>query len=117
MEEGKTLMQAAKLGYDDILSLNRLSDMARLFGVSSYARPVGLGSRDSDLRQRHVEVFGGLLDQGKQVIAGVGGHFVKIENIEDDGLVINDPATGRRSDEKIPWPDTAGLVKSIMVVG
>jgi hypothetical protein len=46
-----------------------------------------------------------------------GGHFVKIENIEDDGLVINDPATGRRSDEKIPWPDTDGFVKSIMVVG
>ncbi|MDJ0768058.1 MAG: peptidoglycan-binding domain-containing protein [Ilumatobacter sp.] len=117
MGQGMDLMAAARKGYDDILDLGTLATVARLFGVSAYARPVGLGSRDADLRQRHVDVFGGLLDQGKQVIAGVGGHFVKIENIEDDGLVINDPATSRRSDEKIPWPDTAGFVKSIMVVG
>ena len=117
MENGTALKPAVKSAYDDILNPIKLMSVARMFGVAAYARPVGFPSRESDLRQRHVEAFGGVLDQGKQVIAGVGGHFVKIENIEDDGLVINDPATGGRSDEKIPWSDTKGFVKSIMVIG
>lgn len=117
MENGMALKPAVKKAMGDILDLKKLAAVARAFGVAAYARPVGFPSRETDQRQRHVEAFGGLLDQGKQVIAGVGGHFVKIENIEDDGLVINDPGTSKRSDEMIPWADTAGFVKSLMIVG
>lgn len=56
------------------------------------------------------------LDQGGQVVANKPGHYVRLENIDDSGIVIDDPAT-KGKNFRMTWAkaNEGGYFRSYMV--
>jgi hypothetical protein len=116
LERGASMDAAVAGAWDDVLSSANLVELARRFGVSAYVR-AGLGSDDPDVKRRYLEAIGGMLDGGLQLVCSNGEHFVRIEAVTDDGLIVDDPAGFGKKNMKVPWAKLGGYVKTLMVFG
>ncbi len=116
VEAGASVSGAVAAAWKDLLSSDNLIPLARRFGVSAYVRS-GLGSGDPDIRHRYVEAIGGMLDQGLQLVASNGDHFVRIESVTAEGLTVDDPAQWYKRNTRVPWKDLEDYVKTLMVFG
>ncbi len=59
------------------------------------------------------------LDAGKQVVAGQYNHFVRIESVDDTGVVKDDPGNWLRSDDQLTWEEARalGLFENYLILG
>jgi hypothetical protein len=59
------------------------------------------------------------LDGGKQVVAGQYNHFVRIESVDENQVVKDDPGNWLRSDDQITWEEVRalGLFENYLILG
>jgi hypothetical protein len=60
-------------------------------------------------RDHIIENVGADLDAGASVIAGLSGHFVRLQSIHDDHVLVNDPARDTRSSTKLTWEEARAM--------
>lgn len=115
MSKGMALLPAVKQAWDDILFMERMRDVAVLFGVGAWIRS-GLGGSGKTLRARYDEALGGVLDSGHQVLMLTPGHYVRLEAITDKGLIVDDPGRHAKKNLLKPWKDASGYAIKMMIL-
>lgn len=60
-------------------------------------------------RDHIIENVGADLDAGASVIVGLSGHFVRLQSIHDDYVLVNDPARDTRSSTKLTWEEARAM--------
>jgi hypothetical protein len=114
MEEGSDLLGAVKQAWDDILFPDRLRAIAVRFGVNAWVIN-GLGG-SGRLRDRYQATYGAELDRGHQVVLLTPGHYVRLQSVTEDGLVVDDPGRTSKKDKAIPWSEASGYALKGLIV-
>jgi hypothetical protein len=114
MGQGYELLGAVRRAWDDILFPERLREVAVLFGVNAWV-VTGLGG-SGKLRERFEETYGAELDQGHQVVLLTPGHFVRLQSVNEDGLIVDDPGRTSKKDKPIPWAEASGYALKALIV-
>lgn len=63
----------------------------------------------AEYKTRVQETIAARMDQGVQVVMGLSGHFVKVQAIQDDFVIVDDPARGTRSNRKVTWEEARAM--------
>lgn len=114
MGKGMKLLAAVKQAWDDILVVERFAQVAEQFGVST--------SIESSLQagktrqEKYEQTFGPALDAGKQIVLLTPGHFVRLQAITEDGLIVDDPGQYSKKNLLKPWNDTKGYFKKALIM-
>jgi len=105
MEKGKTMMKALVAAWDSILSAETLRTYATKFGCNAWLR-YGAGSEKGKSKaQMWQETFGAELDAGRQVIIMLPSHFMRLQAVTEEGLIVDDPATGTKKNKPMPFSE------------
>jgi uncharacterized protein YraI len=84
----------------------------------AYEAAIADSGADSGLDQRatldgyrdHIlEQVGADLDGGGSVIVGLSGHFVRLQSLSEDHVLVNDPARDTRSATKLTWAEARAM--------
>lgn len=114
MAQGRKLLASVKQAYDDILFSNRFGELALKFGLSfSIIKRL---PRAGTQKEKFQQGLGPHLDAGNQVIISTGGHFVRLQSITEEGLIIDDPGRAKKKNMVLSWAETKGYFKRGLVI-
>lgn len=79
--------------------------------ISDPGTDSGLDERATlDVYRDHIiENVGADLDAGASVIVGLSGHFVRLQSLHHDHVLVNDPARDTRSSTKLTWEEARAM--------
>lgn len=63
----------------------------------------------SDFRDHLVKEVGKDLDAGKAVIVGLSGHFVKLQSLDENHIIVDDPARDTRSGTVLSYAEARAM--------
>jgi len=115
MEKGKSLSKALAKAWNSILSPESLRTYATKFGVNAWLR-YGAGSEKGKSKgQVWQETLGAELDAGHQVVILLPGHFVRLQAVTEEGLIVDDPAKGTKKDRPMDFKEVTSY--KLVVLG
>jgi hypothetical protein len=53
--------------------------------------------------------IGGELATGSQIVVSLAGHYVRLQAIHEDHVVVDDPANPERANRKVMWDEARGM--------
>jgi hypothetical protein len=53
--------------------------------------------------------IGGELETGSQIVVSLAGHYVRLQAIHEDHVVVDDPATAERASRKVMWDEARAM--------
>lgn len=112
VEKGKTVMQGLTRAWNAILSPANLRTYATKFGVKAWLRHGAGTASGKSKAQQWQDTFGAELDAGRQVVMLIPGHFVRLQAVVEDGIIVDDPATGTKKNRPMAFSE----VKSYQMV-
>jgi hypothetical protein len=107
VEKGKTIMQGLVKAWDAILSAENLRTYGAKFGVNAWLRYGAGSAKGKSKAQQWQDTLGAELDAGRQVIILLPGHFVRLQAVVEDGIIVDDPATGAKKNRPMPFDEVS----------
>jgi hypothetical protein len=71
-----------------------------------------------EYRERVRATIGAQVDRGAQVVVGLSGHYVRLQSLGDDHVIVDDPGRATRTNRKVAWEEARamGYFASALVV-
>lgn len=107
MEKGRTVMQGLVAAWDAILSAENLRTYAAKFGVKAWVRYGAGSAKGKGVAQQWQDTLGAELDAGRQVVILLPGHFVRLQAVAEDGIIVDDPAKGTKKNRPMPFKEVS----------
>lgn len=60
-------------------------------------------------KQAVADQIGAELDRGDQVVVGLSGHYVRLQSLHPDHVVVDDPANPGRLNRKVTWEEARAM--------
>jgi hypothetical protein len=71
-----------------------------------------------EYREQVRATIGAKVDRGAQVVVGLSGHYVRLQSLGDDHVIVDDPGRSSRANRKVTWEEARamGYFASALVV-
>jgi hypothetical protein len=71
-----------------------------------------------EYKERVRATIGAQVDRGAQVVVGLSGHYVRLQSLGDDHVMVDDPGRSARANRKVTWEEARamGYFASALVV-
>ena len=71
-----------------------------------------------EYREQVRATIGAQVDRGAQVVVGLSGHYVRLQSLGDDHVIVDDPGRSSRANRKVTWEEARamGYFASALVV-
>lgn len=63
----------------------------------------------ADYRNAIISQVGADLDSGAAIVVSISGHYVRLQAIHDDHVVVDDPGRTERSNRKVTWEEARAM--------
>jgi len=102
MEKAPEGKQREKLKQQYEAALKKLGGVVPGAGIEA---EIPLESYKTAMKQQ----IGGELEAGSQIVVSLAGHYVRLQAIHEDHVMVDDPATAERANRKVLWDEARAM--------
>ena len=62
-----------------------------------------------EYKERVRATIGAQVDRGAQVVVGLSGHYVRLQSLGDDHVIVDDPGRAARANRKVTWEEARAM--------